>query len=208
MATTDSDLFVANVDDLLDHGTGRTNLTNSPDSVDYDPDWSPDGTRIAFVRHPKRVEPIRLQPPNPPDAELYVINADGTNMKQLTFNTDEGIAEAAPDWSPDGTRLAFMCKPPNRVAEICVMNVNADGTVTDRRQLTDNAVLDATPIWSPDGRKILFARDTVVPETQPPQVTPQLFVMNADGTGVTQLTAAAADRNFLASWGVLRVTGS
>jgi Tol biopolymer transport system component len=187
--TTDSDIFVAKVGDLLDHGTGRTNLTNSPEYLDYDADWSPDGNRIAFVRRPKN---DLSTDPNPPSTELYVINADGTGLKQLTSNSG---GTAAPDWSPDGKRIAFMCREvPTGVIEICVMN--ADGT--GREQLTRNSVFEGTPIWSPDGTKILFSRQLGQGAGQ------ELFVMNADGTGVTQLTNTPG-ANFLASWGVLRV---
>ena len=42
------------MDDLPALGTGRINLTNSPLHLDYDADWSPDGTKIAFVRYPEK----------------------------------------------------------------------------------------------------------------------------------------------------------
>ena len=164
--TCDSDLFVANVDDLLDLGKGRTNLTNSPLHLDYDADWSPDGTKIAFVRYPKSKSncPTGTDPPNPREAEIYVINADGTGEPTpLTFpvyNPDDGSiisgGKAAPDWSPDGARIAFMCRPgPTTLADLCVMN--ADGS--NRTKLTNTAgVFEGTPSWSPDGKKLLFSR--------------------------------------------------
>jgi TolB protein len=198
-ATSDSDIFVATVADLLDGGTGRTNLTHSPLAVDADADWSPDGTRIAFTSHPKHADPT-LDPPNPPDNEIYVVNADGTGLQRLTAND---IAEAAPDWSPDGTQLAFMCRPdPAKPMQICVMN--ADGT--GRRQLTTNAAFHGTPVWSPDGKQILFSSQPGGPGTHQ-----QLYVMNADGTGQTQLTntnpAVNEGLNLAGSWGLLRLTG-
>jgi TolB protein len=208
--TCDSDIFVAKVGDLLDLGTGRTNLTNSPDYIDYDPDWSPDGKRIAFVRRPKHDEddcakplPMPAPPANAPDNELYVINADGTGLTRLTFNT---TAEAAPDWSPDGRHIAYMCRPdPAKQIENCVMQVNADGSTGIPTQLTNNDLFEGTPIWSPDGRKILFGRQTGGTGTQ------QLFVMdvvkNADGTwtpGIPAQLTNTAGVNLLASWGVLK----
>lgn len=76
--------------------------------------------------------------------------------------------------------------------------MNADGS--DRRQLTDNTVLDATPTFSPHGQQILFLR-TVAPGTPGVQ---QLWLMNADGAGQTQLTNPPGV-NTLANWGVVRV---
>ena len=207
--TRDSDLFVAKVGDLLDLGTGRTNRTNSPGHLDYDADWSPDGTQIAFVRHPNHNDPVDpgYRQGHPPDAEIYVIKADGTGgPTQLTYNR---TADAAPDWSPDGKRIAFMCTtdspplPPASPIEICVMN--ADGS--NRRQLTDNGMFEGTPVWSPDGKKILFSRQLGQGAGGAGQ---ELFVIDQDAPGIplaTQLTDTPGPGvNFSASWGLLRVT--
>jgi Tol biopolymer transport system component len=184
-ATFDSDIFVANVDDVLEHGAERQNLTNSPDAIDDDPDWSPDGTKIAFTSH--AVTDNQL---NSVTAEIYVINADGTGgLWRLTNNVEE---ERAPAWSPDGARIVFMCRRGGPDFEICVMN--ADGT--GQLQLTNNSVLDATPTWSLDGTQIVFHR--------PVAGRFQLWLMNADGTGQVQLTNTQG-LNLFASWGALRV---
>ncbi len=184
-ATFDSDIFRANVDDVLEHGAGRTNLTNSPDAIDDDPDWSPDGRQIAFVSH--AVTDNQL---NSITAEIYVINADGTgDLVRLTHNVEE---ERGPSWSPDGTRIVFMCRRGGSDFELCVMN--ADGTA--QVQLTDNTVLDATPTWSPDGGEIVFHR--------PGAPRSQLWLMNSDGSGQVQLTDTPG-MNLIANWGELRV---
>ena len=189
-ATSDSDIFVANVDDLLARMAGPQNITNSPNAIDNDPEWSPDGTKIAFTSH-SAADP---DPRNPSDAEIYVINPDGTGLTRLTFNNYE---EGAPAWSPDGSRIVFMASvgthpgTSGQKFEICAMN--ADGT--NFVQLTDNSVFDGTPTFSPDGQQIVFHRSPA------PQ---QMWMMNADGTGQMQLTFPPGTNN-LANWGLLRV---
>ncbi len=202
-ATSDSDIFVVNVDDLLAGVAQPRNLTNSPDKIDDDADWSPDGQTIVYTAHDLGDEgpnwPLRPFISN--TAEIYVRNADGTGTPtRLTYNDEE---ERGPSWSPDGSQITFACRVGGGTAdfEICVMN--ADGS--DRVQLTDNSVADLTPTWSPDGQHILFHR-TVGGAGSGNQ---QLFIMNADGTQQTQVTFGTTTSgdgvNNLANWGELRV---
>jgi Tol biopolymer transport system component len=182
-ATFDSDIFTMNVDDA--GVVAPINITNDPLAIDDDPDWSPDGQKIAFTSH--SVNDNQL---NSVTAEIFVMSPDGSGRTRLTYNTEE---ERAPSWSPDGTRIVFMCRRGGSDFEICVMN--ADGS--DQLQLTDNSVFEGTPSFSPGGDQILFHR-TVPGQGQ------QLFVMNTDGTGQTQLTSPPGF-NTLANWGELRV---
>src|SRR5919108_3191265 len=130
-ATTDSDIFAANVDDLLTGLDVPRNITNSPNKIDDDPDWSRDGERIVFTNHDVN-EPNHN---NAVSAEIYTINTNGTGTpERLTFNAEE---ERAPAWSLDGTRIAFMCRRGGADFEICGMG--SDGS--DQGQLTDNAVI-------------------------------------------------------------------
>ena len=188
--TSDSDIFVANVDDLLARVAGPQNITNNgSDAIDEDADWAPDGTKIAFTSHPPSDNPI-----NPIHAEIYAMNPDGTQLTRLTFNSYE---ERAPSWSPDGSRIVFMARVGTRGGngfEICVMN--ADGT--NFVQLTDNAVFEGTPTFSPDGQNIVFSRDIGAGQGQ------EIFLMNADGTNQMQLTDTVGT-NLFPNWGELRV---
>jgi len=185
-ATSDSDIFVANVDDLLAGVVGPMNLTNNPEAIDDDAAWSPDGRRIVFTSHPVTDDPQRSNL-----AEVYVINVDGTGLTRLTFNAEE---ERAPSWSPDGSRIVYMCRIGGGTADFEICTMNADGS--DRRQLTDNTVFDGTGPFSPDGQQIVFQR--------PVAGRQQLWLMNADGTGQTQLTNTPG-LNLFANWGVVRV---
>ena len=192
-ATSDSDIFVLSVDEFLEQGQAPLNLTSSAGYIDDDPDWSPDGTSIVFRRHGVN------DPHNDAfTAEVFVMNADGSGLTQLTVNTEE---ERGPAWSPDGSRIAFACRrgapasaggPPT--FEICVMR--ADGS--DQTQLTFNSAPDFTPSFSLDGTQIVFHRNVGTGD--------ELFRMNVDGTDVVQLTDSAG-LNVLASQGVVKVTG-
>src|SRR5437667_12516153 len=73
------------------NGTNRVQLTSDP-AADFDPAFSPDGSKIAFVS--KRDG----------NYEIYVMEADGTNPRRLT--NDPGF-DTNPAWSPDGSQIAF-----------------------------------------------------------------------------------------------------
>jgi TolB protein len=218
-ATSDSDIFVINVGDCLDDavacqnptGSIKRNLTNNnatcddgaPYDVEDDVDWSPDGKQIVFTSH--LCNDIG---DDSETAEIYVMNADGTGRTPLTNNGEE---ERGPDWSPDGSRIVFMCRPDRinenepRFFQICVMD--ADPTTNDRTQLTfdtnegDNA-FHATPVWLTE-TTIAFDKNE---EGKGPG-TRELFTMNADGTGQTRLTDIRVGINGYANYGVVRIPG-
>lgn len=139
------------------------------------PTFSPDGMQIAFRHGDDLVEPSG-------DEEVYVMNADGTNVRRLTNNADFDSAAA---WSPDGRWLAFehapgdMLTPGVEPQEKDIHAMRPDGS--DVRRLTDSPGLDEGPVWSPDGTKIAFssARDG----------QQEIYVMNADGSDQRRLTS-------------------
>ena len=103
---------------------------------------------------------------------VYVMNADGSGVTRLT--NDPADADI-PQWSPDGSRIAFFAWDGSN-SGIYVMNADGSGL----RNLTNKAAYEVPPHWSPDGRQIAFLGGG-------------LYVMNADGSGVTQLTNNASD---------------
>ena len=121
-------------------GGNRENLSNHPPH-DEDPDWSPDGTKIAFVSNRKGAK-----------YQIYVMDADGTNQIKLAGGP---LNKRDPAWSPDGSRIAFTVR--NGRSRIDV--IDADGK--NRTMLITDA---SAPAWSPDGKKIAFvsARDGAV----------------------------------------------
>jgi Tol biopolymer transport system component len=138
------------------------------------PSYSPDGTQIAFRGDLDLAEPSG-------DEEIYVMNADGTNVRQLTSNAD---FDSAPSWSNDGKQIVFERAPAGtftpgiEAQEKDVYVMRADGT--NVRRLTDSPGLDEGPEFSPDGAKIVFssARDG----------QQELYVMDTDGANPRRLT--------------------
>lgn len=156
---TDQDLS-----SILPDGSFLSHLTAST-GLDISPRWSPDRSQIAFASERW----------GGPGTELYIANADGTGARQLTSSMYAvyGIA-----WSPDGKRLAFESSggsftPSN--LDVYVINVDGTGLVN----ITNRSGFDGAPDWSPDGRRILFLSDR--------SSSVGLFLMNYDGSGVTQL---------------------
>ncbi len=124
-----------------------------------EPDWSPDGTRIAFASQRSG------------SFDLYVMAADGTGTQRLTSTKDDD--ESSPSWSPEGDRIAFA-----REGDIYVMNANGSGA----RRISDVTAEEAEPAWSPDGRWIAYAR------REPGTPVREIWIMRPDGTGRQQLT--------------------
>lgn len=137
--------------------------------LDRDPAWSPDGSKIAFtsIRNGK--------------ADIYIMNADGSNLTRLTDNPDN---DSSLLWSPDEDMIAFESER-NRGTQIYLMN--ADGSNLTR--LTDN-VYGPTPAWSPDGSKIAFR--CLVHEGSY-EYSREIQVIDADGSDPTRLTNSDAD---------------
>ncbi|MBN1313803.1 MAG: serine/threonine-protein kinase [Anaerolineae bacterium] len=132
------DLYLIDVD-----GTNLQQITKDPER-DYDPAWSPDGTRIAYVSHADG------------DAEIVLINvgcilsSEGCDRsaRKLTDNTARDIG---PAWSPDGTHIAFAS---DRDGDYDIYTMEADGQYL--RQLTFYDTEDLSPSWSPDGQQIVY----------------------------------------------------
>jgi dipeptidyl aminopeptidase/acylaminoacyl peptidase len=127
---------------------------------------------ISFVRG------MVLAGPLIPDAEIYVMEPDGSGVRKLTDAAAEGKVAAEPDWSPDGMRIAFVLSTPEHLGayagdgDVYVMNADATGVT----KLTDG-LRAAHPAWSPDGTRLAFVRDQ----------GSSLVVMNADGSHVREV---------------------
>ena len=153
-----NEIYTANAD-----GSNVVELThNSVD--DYEPTWSPDGSRIAFVS--KRTG----------DYEIYVMNIDGSDVKRITDNPKGW--DFSPAWSPDSKKIAFASQRPGNF-QIYVMNADSSGGVV---QLTKIKDISINPAWSPDGSKIAFSVYQIKSKQS------DIYVMNSDGSNPTNIT--------------------
>lgn len=139
--------------------------TLTPYATTYgDPVWSPNGKLIAYDFFEK---------PQIDAANVFVMDIDGTHMARLTVNSDKG--SFGPVWSLDGKRIAFWAGNVDDPTQyVRVMNSDGSGTV----QLTKN--WSGGFSWSPDSSKIAYSMDT--------SQEPEIFVVNADGTNIRQVT--------------------
>jgi Tol biopolymer transport system component len=131
IGSSNADLFVIGVD-----GTGLVQLTTNPTN-DVLGAFSPDGRKIVFTSDRTGV------------GQVYVMDADGTDQVQLTF--DEAFKDQVPDWSPDGSKIAYAAGDPG---DILVMN--ADGS--NQHTIVSGPTDDFGSAWSPDGEQIAFIR--------------------------------------------------
>jgi len=125
-------------------GTAPRQVTSpTPPLSDSAPSWSPDGTRIAFVRG----NPCCVA------RDIFVVNSDGSGEHFVRSN---GIS---PTWSPDGTEIAFEVKTFSEL-----WRMNADGTNARREAVPDGFEFDfEEPAWSPNGDAIAFGITSDVP---------------------------------------------
>jgi TolB protein len=171
-----SHAFIINAD-----GTGLRQVTRGG-GFEGHPSWSPDGRYLAVDR----------QFPDRP-AGLFVASLPNGTMTRITTNPYAEGVDAGPQYSHDGTRIVFIRSRPEGSA---VWVANADGSQAHR--ITPWNMIAGHPWWSPDGSRIVFydgagsvsygAGDS------------HIFVVNADGIGLTQLTRGKNQADFHPSW--------
>lgn len=112
--------------------------------------------------------------------QIYTMDADGSDVAQLTSAPGNSVIS---DWSPDGQRIAF---DSNRTGTVEVFTMRSDGS--DVRQLTHLGGFTGDPSWAPDGTRLVFANFP-----GPGLCCTNLWTINADGTGLRQLTSFSAN---------------
>jgi len=114
------------------------------------------------------------------NAEIYLIDADGSRLTRLT---NHPAAETQPAWSPDGARIAFTSNRDGR-GDIFVMN--ADGS--NLANLTNDSDIHMLPVWSPNGAQIAFTTWAWDGVSEISVVDSEISVVDADGSNLTKLT--------------------
>src|SRR5262249_39858853 len=152
------------------------------------PAWSPDEKKLAF-RY-ALVDRSYNGSLNV-DGGIWIVNADGSGLHQVTQQTPGTAWDYGPQWSPDGTKLVFY-RAHLKIEADAVFTVNADGT--GEFQVTP-WVLNAgnSPDWSPDGQWLLFAAQSKDGSTN-------VYKAHSDGTVLTNLTRQSAQgKHYLSS---------
>jgi Tol biopolymer transport system component len=165
-------------------------VTYDPNGDDAPSDYSPNGNRLVITRA------------NETTYELDTVKLDGSGMKRITpegmeFNFGDG------NWSPQGNQIVFSAHVPNGDYHSSVWVVHFDGT--GLRQLpiagpcggpfSDPSTFGCfRPIWSPNGQKIVFGRNQDDDQRD-------LYTVNADGSGLSQVTHTPDISEFNGDWG-------
>jgi Tol biopolymer transport system component len=174
-------------DDQIDHvgiysmrldgsGLRRISLPKLRTAEDGDPQWSPDGRRLVFVRHNVTAKPAGGQ-------AVFVADADGTHVRRVTawkLRAGDG-----PDWSPDGTQILFRSPETENFLNSNIFTIHPDGT--GLRQVTHAS--GKTKVYSasfaPDGTAITLGLTGVDDQAD-------VYRIGIDGTGLTPVTRTHA----------------
>ena len=174
-------------------GTGYRMLPRARGVNDGNPDWSRDGSKIAFERCPL----------SGGVCVIFSIRPSGTGLKRLGPAGDD---RAHPAWAPSGKEIAYargwggVQNSQIKFADIYVMKAGGTGArritrVTAGKPFSANVV---HPAWSPDGKQLVFSVETT--PTGAPANSLALFVVNADGSGLRRLTSWSLNAGDRPDW--------
>ena len=104
--------------------------------LQYDPAWSPDGRKLAYVSSESGTH------------DIYLLNMENRECIRLT---NDSAYDLHPSWSPDGKHIVYAS---NSVGDYEIWRMNEDGT--GRLRLTKSKGLDTQPVWMPGGKQIVF----------------------------------------------------
>jgi len=138
------------------------------------PTWSPEGEQIIFVAHKNSV------------TNLYTVDVDGSNKKQVTHYTyDTQIVD--PHFSPDGKSIIFSMANKNANLDLYILNISTG----DVQRITKDSAADYNPVWHPDGQYVSF--------TSHSGGTPNIHTVNIN-TGESKQISDVGDAIWAAQW--------
>lgn len=157
---------------------GNNKILLTPQNKSYgDPKISPSGSMIAVTSNDLS------------GSQIFVMNSNGSNLKQLTFTVSSRIYPGTPPdgncnpiWSPIENKLAYVSYE-NGSPDIFIINSNGTGN----KRLTDTPLRDENPIWTKDGNYIIFSSN------RNPNVASQIYIMRNEGQLQTPLTNYLGD---------------
>ena len=164
--SSEDDVFTIRAD-----GTGLRRLTSAA-GPEFDPSWSPDGTRIAYRDSRGGVNS---------NDEIYVMWADGSRKRNVTHDPGN---DWGPDWSPDGRWIAFNSDR-GGLPQLYVMR--PDGSAV--RRVTEREA--EYPSWSPDGARIAFM--SMEPGASGSNPEYEIYAVGTDGTGLRRFTRSEGE---------------
>ena len=169
-------------------GSNQQRITHNRE-LDHYPVWSPDGSRLAFIRGERFA-----------GGQLYTMSPDGSTVQVITPDLN-GVALVPPAWSPDGKRLVFVVNEGVRYPEDMrsVYTVQSDGSglakVGEMGNVRIGGEPTAAPSWSPDSERVAF-----------PRFDNKEAIINTvrfDGSDLVKVWSSGPDENSFSVWQVI-----
>jgi Tol biopolymer transport system component len=164
--------MLGNVYTMNPNGSDVRQVTSlPPNTFANNASWSPDGRQIVFAESPPQSAP----------AQLWLMNADGTNLHLLLSDPNPNYGDYEPSFSPDGRAVVFT-RCPTSTFDCAIYRIQTDGTGLTAITNFEPSLSDFEPWYSPDGRSIAFVN------FGRGGVLLGIYLVNADGSNVRLLT--------------------
>lgn len=176
-------------------GGGLRRVTSDPNGDDCPSDYSPNGNRLVITRA------------NDTSYELDTVKLDGAGLKHISPDgTDFDFCSGS--WSPQGNEITFSAHVPDSDRST-IWVAQSDGSGLRRipvpgcggNRSDSSSIGCSAPVWSPDGQKIAFSRHSLLPNDHF-----DLYTVNADGSGLSQVTNTPDLQEGGSSWGTHLIT--